>query len=94
VHESFAMKHPDVRDLEQVLREAISHGQPSTQTNGDVDRKYKPWGKIIIMVEGIYSMEGDMCALKQIVELKRKYKVRECMEFRTDRMAKSFILPF
>jgi serine palmitoyltransferase len=34
----------------------------------------KKWKKIIIIVEGIYSMEGEICKLKEIVELKKKYK--------------------
>jgi serine palmitoyltransferase len=53
--------------LEQVLRESIVEGQPRT---------HWPWKKIIIIVEGIYSMEGEICRLPEIVELKKKYKVR------------------
>ncbi|GAQ81699.1 Long-Chain Base 1 [Klebsormidium nitens] len=51
--------------LEQVLRESIVEGQPRT---------HRPWKKIIIIVEGIYSMEGEICRLPEIVELKKKYK--------------------
>ena len=39
-----------------------------------------PWAgsrcQIIIVVEGIYSMEGEICKLKEIVAVKKKYKVR------------------
>jgi serine palmitoyltransferase len=57
-------KHNDVHDLEEQLRSAIIEGQPSG----------RPWKKIIIVVEGIYSMEGTMAPLKEIINLKKKYK--------------------
>ncbi len=52
-------------DLESVLRIAISQGQPRT---------HRPWKKILIVVEGLYSMEGSILKLPQIVELKKRYK--------------------
>jgi serine palmitoyltransferase len=58
-------KHNDVDDLEKVLRESISQGQPRT---------HRPWKKILVVVEGLYSMEGDFCNLPGIVALKDKYK--------------------
>lgn len=58
-------KHNDVDDLERVLREVISQGQPRT---------HRPWKKILVVVEGLYSMEGDMCNLPGLVALKKKYK--------------------
>jgi len=58
-------KHNDTRDLERVLCAAIIEGQPRT---------HRQWKKIVIIVEGIYSMEGEICALPQIVALKKKYK--------------------
>ena len=58
-------KHNDVHDLEKVLREVISQGQPRT---------HRPWKKILVVVEGLYSMEGDMCNLPGLVALKKKYK--------------------
>ncbi|KAI9158964.1 Serine palmitoyltransferase 2 [Paramyrothecium foliicola] len=60
-----AFKHNDMTDLERVLREAISQGQPRT---------HRPWKKILVVVEGLYSMEGTMCDLPGLLELKRKYK--------------------
>jgi len=51
--------------LEQVLREAIAEGQART---------HRPWKKIIVIVEGIYSMEGELCRLKEIVAVAKKYK--------------------
>lgn len=58
-------KHNDHKNLETVLRDAISQGQPRT---------HRPWKKILVIVEGLYSMEGTICRLPQIVELKKKYK--------------------
>lgn len=58
-------KHNDHENLELVLREAISQGQPRT---------HHPWRKILVIVEGLYSMEGTICRLPQIVALKKKYK--------------------
>ncbi|KAG9003841.1 serine palmitoyltransferase component [Tulasnella sp. JGI-2019a] len=58
-------KHNDVKDLEKVLREAISQGQPRT---------HRPWKKIILIVEGLYSMEGTLVDLPSILKLKERYK--------------------
>ena len=58
-------KHNDVKDLERLLREVISQGQPRT---------HRPWKKILVVVEGLYSMEGTMVNLPGIVALKKKYK--------------------
>lgn len=60
-----SFKHNDMADLEKKLREAISQGQPRT---------HRPWKKILVAVEGLYSMEGTMCDLPRIVELKKRYK--------------------
>ena len=59
-------KHNDMNNLENLLREVISQGQPKT---------HRPWKKILIIVEGLYSMEGSLCNLPAIMELKKKYKV-------------------
>ena len=55
------MKH-----LEDKLREAVVQGQ---------SRTYRPWRKIRIVVEGIYSMEGSIVNLPDIIAPKKKYKV-------------------
>jgi len=52
--------------LAQVLRSAISMGQPRTR---------RPWNKILVCVEGIYSMEGEICKLKEVSEVCKKYGV-------------------
>jgi len=61
-----AFKHNDEKDLEYVLRESIAGGQPRTR---------RPWRKILVMIEGIYSMEGEICNLKKIVAVCKKYGV-------------------
>ncbi|KAL7342166.1 serine palmitoyltransferase 2 [Rhodotorula toruloides] len=58
-------KHNDMEDLENLLRECISQGQPRT---------HRPWKKILLIVEGLYSMEGTLVDLPRILELKDVYK--------------------
>ncbi|KAA8495152.1 Long chain base biosynthesis protein 2d [Porphyridium purpureum] len=56
--------HNDAHSLEAELREAIVEGQPHSG---------EPWNKILIIVEGVYSMEGEVCELAEIVAVKKKY---------------------
>ncbi|GLJ15959.1 hypothetical protein SUGI_0263890 [Cryptomeria japonica] len=58
-------QHNTPSHLEDVLRTAIAEGQPRT---------HRPWKKIIVVVEGIYSMEGELCKLPEIVAVCKKYK--------------------
>lgn len=58
-------KHNDMKDLEAKLRQAVCDGQPRT---------HRPWKKILIVVEGVYSMEGSIVRLPEVLRLKRKYK--------------------
>lgn len=58
-------KHNDMKVLENIIREQIVTGQPKTN---------RPWKKILICVEGLYSMEGTTCNLPELVALKKKYK--------------------
>ncbi|KAH8178715.1 aminotransferase class I and II domain-containing protein [Sarocladium implicatum] len=60
-----SFRHNDMASLERVVREAIAQGQPRT---------HRPWKKILVVVEGLYSMEGTMCDLPGIIELKKRYK--------------------
>ena len=53
-----------MEDLENQLRNAVINGQ---------DRTFRPYKKIIIVVEGIYSMEGSVVNLPKVIELKKKY---------------------
>lgn len=57
--------HNNMDALENLLREQISQGQP---------RNHRPWKKIVVAVEGLYSMEGTMANLPRLVELREKYK--------------------
>ncbi|PON68863.1 Pyridoxal phosphate-dependent transferase [Parasponia andersonii] len=58
-------QHNTPAHLEEVLREQIAEGQPRT---------HRPWKKIMVVVEGIYSMEGDLCKLPEIIAICKKYK--------------------
>jgi len=58
-------KHNCPISLEHRLRSAIAEGQPRT---------HRPWRKILVVVEGLYSMEGEICRLKEIVKVCKKYK--------------------
>ncbi|KAL3873456.1 hypothetical protein ACJMK2_036571 [Sinanodonta woodiana] len=58
-------KHNDMKDLEAKLRDAVVVGQPQT---------HRPWKKILIVVEGVYSMEGSIINLPDVIRLKKKYK--------------------
>ncbi len=59
-------RHNSMKSLEALLKEVISQGQPKT---------HRPWKKILVIVEGLYSMEGTLVNLPGILELKKKYKV-------------------
>uniref|UniRef100_A0A8C6V415 serine C-palmitoyltransferase n=1 Tax=Naja naja TaxID=35670 RepID=A0A8C6V415_NAJNA len=58
-------KHNNMQSLEKLLKDAIAYGQPRT---------HRPWKKILIIVEGIYSMEGSIVRLPEVIALKKKYK--------------------
>lgn len=60
-----SFKHNDINDLERLLREVMTQGQPRT---------HRPWKRILVIVEGLYSMEGSMCNLPGLIALKRRYK--------------------
>ena len=52
-------RHNDLAHLEKRLQEAMAEGT---------------WRKVLVVVEGVYSMEGEYCPLPEIVALKKKYK--------------------
>ncbi|KAJ1768807.1 serine palmitoyltransferase component [Coemansia sp. RSA 1813] len=56
--------HNNAHSLERELRRCISQGQPRT---------HRPWKKILVVVEGLYSMEGETCCLPELIDLRRKY---------------------
>jgi serine palmitoyltransferase len=57
-------RHNDTKHLEEILREAIVMGRPRTR---------RPWNKILVIVEGIYSMEGEYCDLSNVVKVCKQY---------------------
>ncbi|XP_014259415.1 serine palmitoyltransferase 2 isoform X2 [Cimex lectularius] len=58
-------KHNNMKSLEKHLLEGVVKGQPKTK---------EPWKKILIVVEGVYSMEGSIVHLPDVIALKKKYK--------------------
>ncbi|KAA0162542.1 hypothetical protein FNF27_07652 [Cafeteria roenbergensis] len=58
-------RHNNPAHLEQLLREAIVAGQPLTR---------RPWRKVLVVVEGVYSMEGEIADLKPLVRVAKRYK--------------------
>jgi len=57
--------HNDVDSLEGVLRAQVARGQPRTR---------RPWKKVLVVVEGIYSMEGELAPLPDIVAVCKRYR--------------------
>ncbi|ORX46768.1 PLP-dependent transferase [Hesseltinella vesiculosa] len=58
-------KHNNMVDLRNLLTEVISQGQPRT---------HRPWKKILVIVEGLYSMEGSIVNLPEIIKMKHQFK--------------------
>lgn len=58
--------HNDMEALERIIRESISQGQAKT---------HRPWKKILVCTEGLYSMEGEYCNLPEMVRLRNKYHI-------------------
>lgn len=65
VQNKFAYKHSDMSDLESKLKEA-SALQKTPKSNGE-----QPL--ILIITDGVFSMDGDLAPLPQIVDLAKKY---------------------
>ncbi|EPB75381.1 ADP/ATP translocase 1 domain protein [Ancylostoma ceylanicum] len=55
----------DAKDCEKKLRNALC--QPSPKTG-------KPYNKVLIVIEGIYSMEGTIVNLPAFISIKKKYR--------------------
>jgi serine palmitoyltransferase len=58
-------KHNDMEDLVNLLSESISQGQT---------KSHKAWKKILVVCEGLFSMEGTIADLPGLIHLKKKYK--------------------
>lgn len=59
-------KHNSAESLEAVLRKNIAEGQP---------RSGRAWRKILVITEGIFSMEGEVSELAALVAVCKKYRV-------------------
>jgi glycine C-acetyltransferase len=55
-------KHKDVDGLEDVLRDARAKGGPRG-----------PWKRILVITDGVFSMDGDIAPLTGIVEVSERY---------------------
>lgn len=58
--------HNNYHALEKLIEGALVEGQPRT---------HRKWRRIVVVVEGIYSMEGEITDLQKLIEVKKKYKV-------------------
>jgi len=58
-------RHNDMNSLRNLLRAAIREGQ---------ERTHRPWRRILVAVEGIYSMEGEFCALRDVIRVAKEHK--------------------
>ncbi|KAI5173206.1 serine palmitoyltransferase [Nematocida sp. LUAm3] len=57
--------HNNMQALEKILRYRVIQGQ---------ERTHRPYGRILVIVEGLYSMEGECVKLQELIKLKKKYK--------------------
>lgn len=58
-------KHNNAADLEKKLIKALANGQSGSG---------EPYKKVLIIIEGIYSMEGTIVNLPAFVKVKKRYK--------------------
>lgn len=59
-------QHDNAKHLEQIARNAIINGQ---------SRSKRPYRRIVVLIEGIYSMEGSYCSLGPIHAICKKYNL-------------------
>lgn len=57
-------RHNNAQHLREILAEAIVMGMPRTR---------RPWNKVLVIVEGIYSMEGEYCDLRGVATACKDY---------------------
>jgi glycine C-acetyltransferase len=66
VKNKFIYKHTDVNDLEEKLKQAQKLASSAKKADGE-----KPF--ILIVTDGVFSMDGDLAPLPEIVKLAKKY---------------------
>lgn len=64
----FYFKHNDTKDLERLLKEQDAIDRKNPKKASKIRR--------FIIVEAIYLNTGEMCPLQEIVELRKRYKLR------------------
>lgn len=64
----FYFKHNDINDLQRLLNDQDAIDRKDPKKAAKIRR--------FIIVEGIYMNTGEMCPLPEIVELRRRYKLR------------------
>ena len=67
VKNKFIYKHRDAKDLEEKLKEAVKLAE-TPKSDGELPT-------ILIVTDGVFSMDGDLAPLPQIVKLAKKYDV-------------------
>lgn len=65
---AFYFKHNDVNDLERLLKQQDAIDRKNPKKAAKIRR--------FIIVEGIYANTGEMCPLREIIELRQRYKLR------------------
>ena len=68
----FYFKHNDVTDLERLLKEQDAKDRKNPAKASKIRR--------FIIVEAIYMNTGEMCPLKEIIELRKHYKLRMILD--------------
>jgi glycine C-acetyltransferase len=68
----FIYNHSDMEHLETVLRKA-REGEDVSERSGP-EKEAKPARNILIASDGVFSMDGDVARLKEIVALAQKYE--------------------
>lgn len=64
----FYFKHNDVNDLERLLKEQDAIDRKNSKKASKIRR--------FIIVEAIYLNTGELCPLPEIIELRKRYKLR------------------
>ena len=67
IKNKFIYKHTDTKDLEEKLKEAVNLRDSSVTSQNDK--------KILIVTDGVFSMDGDLAPLPEIVRLAKEYDV-------------------
>jgi glycine C-acetyltransferase len=67
VKNKFIYKHVDMQDLEEKLKQAVEFGK-TPKSDGTTPT-------ILVVTDGVFSMDGDLAPLPKLVELAKQYNV-------------------